>query len=269
MRFPSGTCLAGPDLMPQGTEHFGGNQGSLADAGYGARIAGVASLENNGQVEIQASTPYGLTIEATTDDPTLFWGYFFRVSSPGDSISRAGSIGVPASDNDDNALQILESDGEGITRTDNDDELPAVCASAVAGASHVNVDVGRDQITAILDVGEPGEIQVEVVIMMSEQEWYYTSYTVNVIAAAPTDTSSVVSPAPTPDDTSDNNNAAVVAAAPTDTPVAAPMPNDTSNNNEETTPTTPSNNDTTSAAAMEHRHYYYYASILIAAYFAG
>lgn len=226
----SGTCLAGPNLMPEGTEHFGGNRGELEDGGFQVQVIGIGDIQD--VTEIETGQGYGVTI--TSED--TFWGYFFRVSSD-DGISRAGSIGIPP--NSEGAIQIMESNGEGITRTDNDDEQPGVCEATVAGASHVDVETGRERLTFILDVAEPGEVRVEILMMFAERIWYYSSYSLNVLAtstdpptASPTITPPTASPTITPTSTpnisptgapvADSTTAPVLTAeVPTGSPVEA------------------------------------------------
>ena len=88
----SGTCLAGPNIMPEGTTHFGGNQGTLSDGGFQVQITGLGNMEDG--IEIEAGKGYGVTIPLPL---TLTFGDTFSASHRmmiSVDLARLGSLRV-------------------------------------------------------------------------------------------------------------------------------------------------------------------------------
>lgn len=173
----AGTCVVDEDgpAFPQQAPHSGHNMGSLGSGQGGPYEVQLNNLvlDDDIVVDILAGEDLAVTLFAESDEDS-FKG--FLVTLQGAGMDLSGSF---SSEQSSSALQILESTGAAIGR-------PAKCDVDVSGATHTepSLKTTMDGLTLNVPEGLVGPIELGVTVMKAAQEYYFSSFTLNILPPA-------------------------------------------------------------------------------------
>lgn len=184
----AGTCVVDEDgpVFPQQAPHFGfktGPLGSGSSGPYQVDLDGrVLSEVTDEVVYVRSGEDVTVNIASTPNMNKFFKG--FLVTLQADGMDLSDSLSKQSSE-----VQILEN-GE----TEASIGLPAECDPAVSGATHTNPSLKAnilDDIVLNIPVGNLGVVKLGVTVMTNRNEYYFSSYNLDVLPPSPPEPSYV------------------------------------------------------------------------------
>lgn len=206
----AGTCVTteeGP-LFTSTAPHLNQGKGALDDGGFELTIEG-AGVTTDG-----TTLTSGEEVFATISGSKAFKGFLVVVSGENDQ-NLSGSLFTETQANpiDSPVAQLMESTGA----ENGQFGFPAKCAEDVSGITHQD-NKEKEKAEFVVSVKVGGEAKIDVTVMVSVNEWYFSRYPLEIVAPpSPSPTS-----APTANPTEVPTITPTISANPTEVPTITP-----------------------------------------------
>eukprot|EP00560_Eucampia_antarctica_P002922 CAMPEP_0197841010 /NCGR_PEP_ID=MMETSP1437-20131217/45931_1 /TAXON_ID=49252 ORGANISM="Eucampia antarctica, Strain CCMP1452" /NCGR_SAMPLE_ID=MMETSP1437 /ASSEMBLY_ACC=CAM_ASM_001096 /LENGTH=339 /DNA_ID=CAMNT_0043450703 /DNA_START=67 /DNA_END=1086 /DNA_ORIENTATION=- len=171
----AGTCETGAAIgTASGGNHGPNGLGSLADAGLEVKV-GSEVLDTGTTKEFMTEIEHNVGLEFTGSSGSGFKGFLFRLSSTNNTDASAG-LKILSSDDS----QKLPSTGE----RGKNAESNSACANTVAGITHITNNI-KQSVSTTLKMEEATNLDLEITVVVSnppKNKWYYSKYTIKMVA---------------------------------------------------------------------------------------